>query len=260
MRKSPIFIFFLLFVAFFQVGCENVSPEDLDDNAARDLRSARRPIGAAAREILSSQHFQSLQLEIQYMVGFEPTPGLVDNIREFLEELTNKPGGIDIYLTAIAPGRQESYSIADIRAIEDANRSSYNQGRKVGLYLLILDGYSAEDTGGSFTFGLVHRSNSIALFGRRMRENSDTVGRPSRSLLENTVTRHEIGHLMGLVNVGSDMVEPHEDPNHGGHCDNSSCLMYWAVETAGLLNVIDGGFIPPLDENCRNDIRANGGR
>jgi predicted Zn-dependent protease len=255
MRKKWIYFLILTFFSFTQFGCDTSRDET---NQVKDRVAARRPIGAAAREILSAQHFQTLEVEIQYMVGFEPTEELVGSIKTFLEEVTNKPGGVNIFLSAIAPLNQGSYTIQDIRKIEDENRNAYNAGRTFGLYILFLDGYSAEDRGTNFTFGLVHRSSSVAMFGRRVREQAAQSG-VSRALLENTVTRHEIGHLMGLVNVGSEMQEHHEDPNHGGHCDNSGCLMYWAVETSNLLNVL-GGQVPPLDENCRNDLRANGGR
>jgi len=241
-------------------GCDRNLEEDLTKTGAKDIRAAKRPIGTSAREILSAAQFESMEVEIQYMVGYEPTPELVANIKEFLEELVNKPGGINIFQSAIAPLNKPTYSLQEIREIEDANRNAYNVGKKLGVYILFLDGYSSEDTNNSTTFALVHRNTSVTMFGKRIRERSDRLAHPSRILLENTVTRHELGHLMGLVNVGSAMQHHHEDPNNTGHCDNRSCLMFWAVEAGSISNLVQEGKVPPLDENCRKDLKANGGK
>lgn len=73
------------------------------------------------------------------------------------------------------------------------------------------------------------------LFGSQIEKNSGGIRRPSKSNLETTVVLHEMGHLLGLVNVGSEMVEPHEDESYDHHCDNEDCLMYWAIETNSFL-------------------------
>lgn len=256
--RYNIVLFLFIGILTFS-GCENVD-EDPNISSAKDIRDAKRSIGISAREILSASQFESMEVEIQYMEGFEPTSELVGNITLFLEELINKPGGIEVYLTPITPGNKATYTLQEIRAIEDDNRKAYNAGKKLGLYILFLDGKSSEDTNTSTTFALVHRNTSVAMFGKNIREKSDRIGHPSRALLENTVTRHELGHLMGLVNVGTPMQHHHEDPNNANHCDNRSCLMYWAVESGSIANLIQEGSIPPLDENCRKDLIANGGK
>lgn len=71
---------------------------------------------------------------------------------------------------------------------------------------------------------------------------------------------HEFGHLFGLVNIGTDMVENHEDTEHSKHCDKNNCLMYYASETTEIASFLIGNDIPELDENCKNDLIANGGK
>jgi hypothetical protein len=68
--------------------------------------------------------------------------------------------------------------------------------------------------------------------------------------------KHEFGHLLGLVDVGSPTVNPHEDTNHPNHCDSRDCLMYYATETAATSNNI----ALTLDDNCKADLKANGGK
>ena len=253
-------VFYLLIIILVLSGCDNNIDEDPNKTSASDIRNAKRPIGVSAKEILSATPFESLEVEIQYMEGFEPTPELVGHIKLFLEELINKPGGIEVFQSSIPSANRGTYTLQQIREIEDANRKAYNAGKKLGIYILFLDGYSSEDTNNNSTFALVHRNTSVAMFGKRMRERSDRVGHPSRALLENTVTRHELAHLMGLVNVGSEMQHSHEDPNNAGHCDNRDCLMFWAVEAGSIFNLVQEGKVPLLDDNCRRDLKANGGR
>ncbi|HEY0356753.1 MAG TPA: hypothetical protein VGC29_11140, partial [Flavisolibacter sp.] len=71
---------------------------------------------------------------------------------------------------------------------------------------------------------------------------------------------HEVGHLLGLVDIGSPMQTPHKDADHGSHCNNNSCLMYYASETTDILGLLLTGNIPGLDANCIADLRANGGK
>jgi hypothetical protein len=48
------------------------------------------------------------------------------------------------------------------------------------------------------------------------------------------VMRHEAGHVLGLVNNELPMVSPHEDPEHGHHDPDPSCLMYWQWDRADV--------------------------
>lgn len=258
LSASPTSLLFIL--ALFIYACDANLEEDINKSSAKDIRASKRSIGASSREILSASQFESVEIELQYMVGFEPNDAIKESIITYLQELVNKPGGIEIISTAIAPLNKGTYNIEDIRAIEDANRNAYNVGKKLGLYFLFLDGYSSEDTQNKFTYALVHRNTSVAVFSRRIKERTDRIGQPSRTLVENTVARHELGHLMGLVNVGSAMEHDHEDSNQPGHCDNRNCLMYWAVESGSVFHLVQEGRVPLLDENCRKDLKANGGR
>ena len=86
------------------------------------------------------------------------------------------------------------------------------------------------------------------------------MGQPSRELVESSVIQYEIGHILGLVNTGTEMVEDHQDEENGHHCTDDDCLMYYAIESADMISNILGGSIPDLDEKCKQDLRANGGK
>ncbi|WP_246581551.1 hypothetical protein [Echinicola shivajiensis] len=249
-------IFLLLFIAFTVSSCFTDSEVD---ERIESIKAAKRPVGASSNEILSADKFSSINLEIQYMEGFPPDQASIEAIANWIATLVNKPTGLNVSISSIPALGQENYSLDEIREIEDNNRNSYNTGSELGMYILIVDGYFDQDTDNEFSLGFSHRNTSLTLLGQRILENSGRIGKPSKEKLETTVLEHELGHLMGLVNLGSIMQVEHEDEEHDHHCDNRDCLMYWAVETNILYNSVNNG-IPSLDENCLNDLKANGGK
>ena len=80
-------------------------------------------------------------------------------------------------------------------------------------------------------------------------------------MLESTVICHEFSHLSGLVNLGTPMVEDHQDSENGAHCITESCLLYHKIERMNIaINFFNQDQIPELDAFCLQDLRANGGR
>ncbi|MGV8093688.1 MAG: hypothetical protein AB2L24_17655 [Mangrovibacterium sp.] len=63
------------------------------------------------------------------------------------------------------------------------------------------------------------------------------------------------------MNNGTGMVGSHQDAAHGRHCNNESCLMYYAAETTrGIQDFLRGGSVPALDNQCLADLKNNGGK
>ncbi len=255
--KNKLFLFLYGFILVLLVSSCDLGPDETLSGQP-DIRAAKRAPGLAANDFLSADNFNNIKLEIQYMEGYRPTDEMVNNLGNFLTGLVHKPLGVEIVVQEIGRLDQEKYSLMEIRQIEDENRTVYNMDEQLGVYVLILDGYFDEDTGTEYSLGVSHRSTSIVLMGKRIYENSGSFGKPSRGKLESTVMQHEIGHLLGLVDLGSPMLIDHLDEEYPGHCDNEDCLMYWAVQTR-LIN-LRKDHIPSLGENCLNDLRANGGR
>jgi hypothetical protein len=50
--------------------------------------------------------------------------------------------------------------------------------------------------------------------------------------VEQATIIHELGHAFGIVDNGVPMVTPHRDTDHGAHCDNDKCVMYYLNEGA----------------------------
>lgn len=215
-----------------------------------------RPVGASANEILSSTKYLSLKIEVQYMSGYQPDAAALNHLQSTLASLVNKSAGITIVTREIPASGNLNLSVNDILEIERSNRTVFTSGDQMGIYVLYTNGNYTDPN----TLGVAYRNTSVALFGKKIQDNSGGLGQTSRTKLVATVAEHEMGHLLGLVDLGSPMQSSHKDISHGNHCNNNNCLMYYASETTEILGFLLTGNIPSLDSNCRNDLHANGGQ
>lgn len=240
----------LLFIAFtflLFTGCKKDEENVVSNNGQ---------VGNASNAFLSDESYTKLEVEIIYMQGHAPTTSSISNLESFLSAHLNKPEGISISLKEIPAQSQNSYSTGDLDNIENNHRSVYNEGNKITASIIFVDGsYTNENV-----LGVAYKNTSMAIFGGTIDDNSGGISQPSRTKLESTVLNHEFGHVLGLVNVGTDMVENHEANDHEGHCNNDNCLMYYAAETTDIASFLIGNDIPQLDNNCKQDLIANGGK
>ncbi len=225
--------------------------DDLPDADALNNKS----VGASAKEFLSATTYQSLNVEIAYMPGYAPDPTALGNLQAFLTGLVNKPGGISISQRVIPASGKSSLTLAEVREIEKNTRTVFTTGTSVGVFILYTDGVYNEAN----TLGIAHKNTSMAVFGKTLDDNSGGVNQASVTKLETIILEHEAGHLLGLVDLGSPMQVNHKDPA-SNHCNNSACLMYFATEISQMGGILVTGPVPALDANCRNDLRANGGK
>jgi predicted Zn-dependent protease len=245
----------LLCITALLAGCSKSSSPYVNDPDVPD-QLHNRPVGASAGELLSSSPYTSVKIEIQYMTGYAPDAGAVSHLQSMLSGIVTKPQGISIVTKEIPASSNQTLSVNDIIQIEKNNRTVFTSGSQLGVYMLYTNGVFTEAN----TLGVAYRNTSVALFGKKIHDNSGTIGQASRTKLEATVAEHELGHLLGLVDLGSTMQTGHKDAAHGNHCNNSNCLMYYAAETTDILGFLLTGSIPSLDANCRADLHANGGQ
>ena len=247
-------IIYYLLIVLITLAC---SKEEKENTSS----SYRSPVGSSARNFLSSEKYKKLVVEVQYMSNYAPTQDAIDNLESFLSQRLNKPNGIESLSKRISPKNKATYSVSDIMNIEANSRTRYFSGNEIAAYFLFLDGEYVGNTGDSKVLGIAYGSTSMAIFEETVHQYSDDIiTEPSRERLETTVLNHEFGHLLGLVNIGTDMVVNHQDTQHGHHCNDKDCLMYYTVETTDIVASLIGGNIPELDNNCLDDLRANGGK
>jgi hypothetical protein len=248
------FVFAIAVIAFLA----NCSKEKVtytnNPNAPDYLHN--RSVGASANELLASIKYTSLKIEIQYMPGFAPDAAAISHLQTTLSNLLNKPSGITISTTQIAAASNLTLSTDDVLQIERNNRAAFTTNDQIAVYVLYTNGNYTDNN----VLGVGYRNTSLVLFGKKIHDNSGGLGQASRTKLEATVLEHELGHLLGLVDLGSTMQTAHKDAAHGSHCNNNNCLMYYASETSDIFGILITGNIPPFDANCLADMHANGGK
>lgn len=214
--------------------------------------------GASAHDLLSADDYDRLVVQIQYVDGFPPSVAGLQALEDFLNARLDKPGGITLMTPqAITIAQQATYSAADVRALEQTHRTVFTSGDTLAAYLLFLDG---EVTGNPNVLGFAYNNTSMAIFQEKVMDNTGGLGQPPQATVEATVADHEFGHILGLVNIGSPMQVEHQDEPNGAHCDDPDCLMYWSVRTTDFLANLTGGTVPELDQDCLDDLQANGGK
>jgi predicted Zn-dependent protease len=231
------------------------------DSKRRIKKFHRKEVGSSAHDLLSDKDYKSITIELIYMTGYRPTDAAVENLEQLISSVCNKPSGVQVVFKEISAQAKSAYSIDDVKAIEDQERKEYTYKEDLAVCFIFLDGPSSENQGSSMVLGQAYYNTSMVIYEKTLRDHSGGFGEPELYKLETTVINHELGHILGLVNLGSTMYYAHQDSAHGAHCDNQDCLMYWEVETGSIFNNLIGNApIPALDENCLKDLRENGGK
>lgn len=256
MRYFLSYSFLLLLVLFLACQKEDPTPENEENEKEDPVENS----SITSNDFLSDASFDKLVVEIQYVSGYQPTGKAMENLKTFLEQVLKKPGGVSIVQNEIASPGNSVYSLQEIRDIEKANRTELAAGSTLAAYFFFADADYAGNSGDSKVLGIAYGSTSMVIFEKTIKEFSGGVTQPSASTVETTVINHEFGHVLGLVNNGSNMQTAHQDETHGKHCDNKDCLMYYTVGTSEIVSNIVGGNIPELDARCKDDLKANGGK
>lgn len=206
---------------------------------------ARRGPGAFARTILRPEPATRVVVELLVQPGAAPRQGTVDHLRQVLGEVTGKP--VTITAPVDLPATEGRTSDDEIRAMADRYGSPQSSGQAV-VHLLFLRGSYEEDG----VLGVAVRGDTAAIF-------SDTVRSASTPLvgaaaIEDAVTTHEMGHLLGLVDIV--LKTGREDPEHPGHSRNRDSVMYWAVEASIVAQVLGGPPPRNFDSADKADLAA----
>lgn len=231
------------------------------DGKFRVNRNHRQAVGYSAQDILSEKKYKSITIQILYMTGYKPTEEAISNLKSTIGERCRKSKGIEIVYKEIAAQGKSSYTLSDIKDIEEDERSEFTARKNIAVTIIFLDGPSSDDEGSAVVLGVAYYNTSLAIYEGTVHEFSDEFTEPERYKLETTVLNHELGHILGLVNIGSPMQTNHLDSENGAHCDNPDCIMYWEAETGSIMgNLLGNNPIPTFDGNCIIDLQANGGR
>lgn len=251
-QLACIFLFLSLFYS-----CTNESDDTNGVNKSANLQS----LGASANDLLSDENYTSMNIEIVYVNGYAPKQEAISLFKSFLENRIHKPDGIEISLRSVSSSGKAPFDIEEIAEIEKETRTVYNSGDEIAVFIYFADGSSEKDEDNRFVLGSAFRNTSMVIYGETIEDFANRSGAPSRSDIEAATLNHEFGHLFGLVDLGTEPQSDHKDDEHEGHCNVSGCLMLASIEFGGgVVDVIEGGRIPDLDDQCILDLQMNGGR
>jgi hypothetical protein len=206
---------------------ETTTAEDPGTTTGAPSNDLDGAVGSGAGWFLRPDGAATIELEVITEIGATPGEGTAAHVGNALIEVSGK--SVSTSQRTIDEARA-TWTVDDLRAVAGPPDGS--------LRLLFVHGqYAESDT----VLGVAVRADVAAIFVDRVRDSaSPLVG---SGAIEAAVTTHEVGHLLGLVDLHLDTGR--EDPEHPGHSANRGSVMYWAVESSLVTDLLTGG--PPRD-------------
>ncbi|MDA0700766.1 MAG: membrane metalloprotease [Bacteroidetes bacterium] len=255
--KAPLIL--LVIGLLNLVGCQKSDDAEQDSDPRAENKKA---LGTSSSDLLSATPYDQMTIELVFTASFRPLQESIDGFKNFVLARVNKPGGVNFVERVIPNQPGGPFSLDEIRSIEETYRSIYTTDDHIAVYIFFSNGNSSNDTETSVTLGTAYRNTSIVIYQKTLEfiTQSDPEVLP---ILEQTTLNHELGHILGLVNIQNDDIhQVHEDPNSNKHCVDEECLMYYDatnVRTSLLNKFKQLRSVPVLDERCRADLQAKGG-
>lgn len=208
-------------------------------------RPADRGPGSLAGWFLRPAGAQRLVIQVITQDGAEPRQATLDRVTAVLREVSGKEvttaGGA-------SPAPRDVWSGAALRDAADAAAFRVADGTAV-IRLLFVHGRSDQGQG---VLGIATGGDVAAVFSDRVEDAA--TGLVSPASIERAIAVHELGHLLGLVDLA--LSTGREDPEHPGHSTNRRSVMYWAVESSLVGDLLSGGPPQDFDAADRADLAA----
>lgn len=173
-------------------------------------------------------------VEVRTQSGADPQQASIDHLTSVLRDATGKT--VTVTQGPGIDGEAKSWSGDDLRSTAGAG-AAQGGGRSV-IHLLFVHGIYSDD---NTVLGVAARGDLAAIFVDQVAAASTPL--IGSSAIETAVVMHEVGHLLGLVDLY--LHTGREDPEHPGHSTNSGSVMYWAVESNLVADILLGG--PPTN-------------
>lgn len=241
----------VLVVAALAAGC---SPSDDDDSPG----SSQEP-----QTYISSDTHTRLVFELDAVDGVTPRAEALDYVVDRVGAVVDKPDGLEFVVdsTIESRGSDHIWTFEELQQLAKETLDLNVEEGTAKIHVLYLDGSYESD--GGVTLGVAWKNKHLAMFSDAIDSSCDRplVGDRLCRIAESSVLLHEVGHVLGLVNNGIDMVEDHQDDQHGAHDESEDCVMYWAYESAQIIDVLVerlAGDSPELDfdAQCKADLAA----
>lgn len=258
----------LAFLSLLVLIIQGCATDALNNDEQLDRSGNLLRAGESAEDLLTNTNFDAIVIQIAYVSGFAPSELALSDLQEFLLNRTYKNSIRFEYLPLPATGKDQ-ITLQQIADMEKENRTLYNDGKTLAVYMFFSDAPSDTDEpqNNTYTLGAVYRNTSMVLYASTIRFLASKVSGITTADAEAATLTHEFGHLLGLVNMGVSPVNNHEDPDAKNHCAEDKCLMRASLEfTTGLAKTMldrkakNLSAVPDLGPECLNDLKAAGGR
>lgn len=219
------------------------------------------PSTFAAIDHVTDADYDQLVVEVDFVTERGPDDTALTDVQAALDRMVAdghlaKSAGASFALddTIAAGDPDKVWTFAELSAMSAAYRDRDLPADASSIHVLYVDGHYEGDTAQGSVLGFAWGGSWIVMLKdniTRACSNSSVLQGPLLGGLrervcaraEASVLLHELGHIFGLVNNGVPMVEDHEDPDHAKHDVDPDCLMYWAIERSGAVDIVAQRFI-----------------
>lgn len=217
--------------------------------------------GVQPDDLLTDGTYKTWVVEVDAAAGYRPSTALLSFLTGKLSPLVHKDD-LHFEVDDALPAEDKVWTNSAILAESRARQDLKTEGSQVVTHLMFLAGRHEQQG----VLGVAFDHELVAIFPQQIQDAcSNPLVCNSVDSVTRAVTLHEMGHILGLVDNGVAMVEPHEASSCGnqpdkGHSSNTQSVMYCQVETVDILALLSNG--PPQDFDARDraDLRAAGGR
>jgi len=208
-------------------------------------------VGQLAPALLKPGNGNRIVVEVRAQDGAPPAQGTIDHVVNVLRDASGKTVAVDG--TGRVGGGAQAWTAASIAAAADSVSLHPQGGAQVAMRLLFLHGtFEGDDS----VLGVSVRGDVAAVFSDQVDAAAGILVSPR--VVEDAVTIHEVGHLLGLVDIV--LHSGRADPAHPGHSTNRHSVMYWAVESDVISQLLDGGIPNQFDAQDKADLATIRGR
>ena len=220
----------------------------------------------------------SVSLEVAYEPGAEPYTGtglgegqLWDFSRQNIAALfvgRNSPVKVTVpmdltQMTPIPVQGKTSWTAEEILNFAVVNRKNHGSAGAGQFYVIFLNGYYNDGEPNQNVIGArISGSSIIAIFKPVVTTSAIAESMDVAKYVEQSTLTHEMGHALGLVDLGITLTSAHQDDAHPGHCTNPNCVMYYLNHEGGSgLGDLVKGFLASgnpviFGSECLQDARS----
>lgn len=209
------------------------------------LRASNGPPGAAAGIILQPTPARALVVEVLEQPGAAANRPALDRVLADLRRYSGKPVS-EVHTPLPGGSPDKRWTESELEALADSSAKVPRGPDRFVMRLVFVRGQNARS--GSI-LAVTFRGDTVAAF-------PDRYGSTGQQTIT-TVTVHEVGHLLGLVDLYLDRgrADTRNDPARGGHSSNPASVMYYAVDPS-VLGSLFGGASDRFDAQDERDLAA----